>query len=72
MGDLSYASSQIQQWGGLGNLSMDHFSMDANATSSEPSCVLDVTVSGPNGSHFFAIRMKKLSGGWKVYWYRFN
>jgi hypothetical protein len=72
LSDLSYATGQIQRWGGLGNLTIGHFSMDSNATSNQPSCVLDVTVSAPNGSHYFAIRMKQLSGGWKVYWYRFN
>lgn len=72
MSDLSYATGQIQRWGGLGNLTIDHFSMDSNATANEPSCVLDVTLTAPNGSHYFAIRMKKLSGVWKICWYRFN
>lgn len=70
--DLSYAASRIHQWGGLGNLTIDHFSVDSNATSNEPRCVLGATLNEPDRSHFFAIRMKKVSSGWKVYWYRFN
>jgi hypothetical protein len=71
-GDLSYAATRIQQWGGLGKLTIGHFSMDSNPTSTAPSCVLDVSLGAPSSSHHFAIRMKKLAGGWKVYWYRFN
>jgi len=36
LSNLSYATGEIQQWGGLGNLTIDHFSMDSNATSNEP------------------------------------
>jgi hypothetical protein len=70
LSDLSYATTQIQTWGGLGNLTVNNFSMDSSAHSNVPSCAVDVTVSAPRGTYNFAIRMKKLTGGWKVYWYR--
>jgi hypothetical protein len=70
--DLDDTSADIRHWGGLGNLKIDRFSMDSDATSNVPSCVLGAMVSAPNSTHYFAIRMKKLGGGWKVYWYRYN
>jgi hypothetical protein len=72
LSDLSFATDQIQHWGGVGNLTTDHFQIDSNPPAEAPSCVLEVSVDAPNGRHFFAIRLRKLNGAWKVYWYRFN
>jgi hypothetical protein len=72
LSDLSYATDQIQHWGGLGNLTTDRLRMDSNPPPEAPSCVLEVNVDAPNGKHFFAVGLKKLNEAWKIYWYRFN
>jgi hypothetical protein len=72
MSDLSYVAGQLQQWGGLGALTVRDVMPDQNSHITQQTCAVDVQIGAPRGTHFIAVRVKQIAGVWKVYWYRWR